>query len=71
MFVGYTSGAVTQALIQLGEEGRFQKDDYVVVIFPDHGARYMSKVYSDKWMSEQGFFDSVNEAAAESIQYIK
>ena len=71
MFVGYTSGAVTQALIQLGEEGRFKKDDYVVVIFPDHGARYMSKVYSDKWMSEQGFFDSVNEAAAESIQYIK
>ena len=71
MFVGYTSGAVTQALIQLGEEGRFKKDDYVVVIFPDHGARYMSKVYSDKWMSEQGFFDSVNEAAAQSIQYIK
>ena len=71
MFVGYTSGAVTQALIQLGDEGRFKKDDYVVVIFPDHGARYMSKVYSDKWMSEQGFFDSVNEAAAQNIQYIK
>ena len=30
MFVGYTSGAVTQALIQLGEEGRFKKDDYFV-----------------------------------------
>ena len=71
MFVGYTSGAVTQALIQLGEEGRFKKGDYVVVIYPDHGARYMSKVYSDKWMNEQGFFDSVNEAAAQNIQYIK
>ena len=71
MFVGYTSGAVTQAILQLGEEGRFKKDDYVVVIFPDHGARYMSKVYSDKWMNEQGFFDSKNEAAAQNIQYIK
>lgn len=71
MFVGYTSGAAIQAIKQLGEEGTFKKDDCVVVIFPDHGARYMSKVYSDKWMNDQGFFDSVNEAAAETIQYIK
>ncbi len=71
MFVGYTSGAVTQALKQLGEENRFKKDDYVVVIFPDHGSRYMSKVFSDKWMSAQGFFDSVHEASSQSIEYIK
>ncbi|MBP0902515.1 PLP-dependent cysteine synthase family protein [Mariniflexile gromovii] len=71
LFVGYTSGAATQALKQLGEEGVFKKDDYVVVIFPDHGSRYMSKVYSDKWMHEQGFFDSINEAAAQNIEYIK
>jgi cystathionine beta-synthase len=31
----------------------------------------MSKIYSDKWMSDQGFFDSKNEEAAQSIQYIK
>ncbi len=43
----------------------------VVVVFPDHGSRYMSKVYSDKWMNEQGFFDSIQTEAAESIQYIK
>jgi cystathionine beta-synthase len=71
MFVGYTSGAAMQAIKQLGETGRFKKNDCVVIIFPDHGARYMSKVYSDKWMNDQGFFDSVNEAAAENIQYIK
>ena len=51
---------------QLGEEGEFKENDYVVVIFPDHGSRYMSKVYSDKWMKEQGFFDSINEAAAKN-----
>ncbi|MEP5338670.1 MAG: cysteine synthase family protein [Algibacter sp.] len=71
LFVGYTSGAATQALKQLGEEGRFKDGDYVVAIYPDHGSRYMSKVYSDKWMNEQGFFDSVHEEATETIQYIK
>ncbi|MGE5942847.1 MAG: PLP-dependent cysteine synthase family protein [Flavobacteriales bacterium] len=71
LFVGYTSGAAMQAIKQLGEEKRFKKDDYVVVIFPDHGSRYMSKIYSDKWMNDQGFFDSVNAEAAQIIQYIK
>lgn len=71
LFVGYTSGAAMQALTQLGEENRFKESDHVVIIFPDHGSRYMSKVYSDKWMNEQGFFDSVNAHAAETIQYIK
>jgi cystathionine beta-synthase len=71
LFVGYTSGAAMQAIKQLGELGKFKKDDFVVIIFPDHGSRYMSKVYSDKWMQEQGFFDSVNEVSTQKIQYIK
>ena len=71
LFVGYTSGAAMQALKQLNEEGEFKKGDKIVVIFPDHGSRYMSKIYSDKWMEKQGFFDSENEATVEAIQYIK
>ncbi len=71
MFVGYTSGAVIQGIKQLGEAGEFKKGDKVVVIFPDHGSRYMSKVYSDKWMNDQGFFDSIHEESAQKIQYIK
>ena len=71
LFVGYTSGAAMQALKQLNEEDYFKPTDKVVVIFPDHGSRYMSKVYSDKWMNDQSFFDSQNEAAAQSIQYVK
>ncbi|MCD2259033.1 PLP-dependent cysteine synthase family protein [Psychroserpens luteolus] len=70
LFVGYTSGAAMQALKQLNEEGEFKVGDKVVVVFPDHGSRYMSKVYSDKWMGDQGFFDSQREVA-EKIQYIK
>lgn len=71
MYVGYTSGAATQALKQLNNEGCFNQNDLVVVIYPDHGSRYVSKVYSDKWMKDQGFFDSVNQEALEKIEYIK
>ncbi len=71
LFVGYTSGAAMQAVVQLDAQGEFSKNDIVVVMFPDHGSRYMSKIYSDKWMNEQGFFDSVHEASAKTIQYIK
>jgi cystathionine beta-synthase len=70
MFVGYTSGAAMQAVKQLHEEGRFDENSKVVVIFPDHGSRYMSKVYSDAWMKEQGFVDS-KTAEAQHIEYIK
>jgi cystathionine beta-synthase len=71
LFVGYTSGAAFQAIKQLQEEGEFDANSRVIVIFPDHGSRYMSKVYSDKWMGDQGFFDSKNEEAAEKIEYVK
>ena len=70
IFVGYTSGAAMQALKQLNAEGEFKATDKIVVVFPDHGSRYMSKVYSDKWMSDQGFFDSKNEVST-TIQYVK
>lgn len=71
LFVGYTSGAAMQAVKQLEEAGEFKPGDEVVIIFPDHGSRYMSKVYSDKWMEDQGFFDSEKESVMETIQYIK
>ncbi|NMH28865.1 PLP-dependent cysteine synthase family protein [Flavobacterium silvaticum] len=71
LFVGYTSGAVVQAIKQYAEEGEFTANSNVVAIFPDHGSRYMSKVFSDEWMNEQGFFDSVNAEEAQKIEFIK
>ncbi|MEX0274237.1 MAG: PLP-dependent cysteine synthase family protein [Flavobacteriaceae bacterium] len=71
MFVGYTSGAAMQAIKQWGQKGRFDEKSHVVVIFPDHGSRYMSKVYSDKWMDDQGFFDSKKLEATPPAQLIK
>lgn len=71
LFVGYTSGAAFQAIKQFAEEGEFTKNSNVVVIFPDHGSRYMSKIYSDEWMNEQGFFDSRNIEESQKIEIIK
>ena len=70
MFVGYTSGAALQAIKQLNEDCEFKSTDNIVVVFPDHGSRYMSKVYNDKWMENQGFFDTQTEMQA-TIEYIK
>jgi cystathionine beta-synthase len=71
LFVGYTSGAVMQAIKQFSDEGMFDSNANVVAIFPDHGSRYMSKVYSDEWMSEQGFFDSIHNEELLKIEFIK
>lgn len=71
LFVGYTSGAALQAVKQYDLEGEFDENSNIVVIFPDHGSRYMSKVFSDDWMSEQGFFDSVNIEQQQQIEFIK
>ena len=57
MFLGYTSGAVIQATRQYNALGMFDENSFVVLIFPDHGSRYMNKIYSDSWMRQQGFLD--------------
>jgi cystathionine beta-synthase len=71
LFLGYTSGAVIQAIRQFDEEGEFDENSNIIAIFPDHGSRYMSKIYSDEWMEEQGFFDSINAEEAQKIEFIK
>lgn len=71
LFVGYTSGAVLQAIKQYAQDGEFDENSNVVAIFPDHGSRYMSKIYSDEWMNEQGFFDSINAEEAIKVEFIK
>ena len=55
IFVGYSCGSALQGLMQL--KGKLKKNDVVVVIFPDHGSRYVGKVYNDQWMMERGFLD--------------
>ena len=71
IFSGYTSGAAMQAVKLLHEAGEFSAQSQVVVIFPDHGSRYMSKIYSDSWMEAQGFFDSKSVGETRKVQHIK
>lgn len=55
IFVGYSAGSAISGLLQL--KHKLKKDDVVVVIFHDHGSRYVGKVYNDQWMMERGFLD--------------
>ena len=54
ILAGYSSGGGIQAFLQIADE--FTKDDIVVIILPDHGSKYLGKVFNDEWMREQGFF---------------
>lgn len=71
VFVGYTSGAAMQAVKQLNAAGEFNENSNVVVIFPDHGSRYMSKVYSDEWMEAQGFVSASNTVKDLKAEVVK
>ncbi len=57
IFPGYTCGAVMQATKQYALKGVFDAESVVVLIFPDHGSRYINKIYSEQWMKEQNFLD--------------
>ena len=71
IFGGYTSGAVLQAVKQLHQANKFKKSDVIVMVFPDHGSRYMSKVYNDQWMKDQGFMDETLKPLTKPIEYVK
>lgn len=60
LFVGYSSGAAMQAVHKMKRE--LTKDDVVVVLFSDHGSRYLGKVYNDDWMEDMGFLKKKEES---------
>jgi cystathionine beta-synthase len=55
LFCGYSAGSCLQGMLQLKDQ--LKKDDVVVLIFHDHGSRYVAKVYNDEWMLERGFLE--------------
>jgi cystathionine beta-synthase len=55
LLLGYSAGSAIGALWQLRRE--LKPDDVVVVIFHDHGSRYVGKIYNDDWMRERGFLE--------------
>jgi cystathionine beta-synthase len=55
IFAGNSAGSAMAGLLQMKD--RFAAGDLVVVIFHDHGSRYLGKMFNDDWMREKGFFD--------------
>jgi len=53
IFVGNSAGAAIAGLLQLTD--RLKEEDVVVVIFHDHGSRYMAKMFNEDWLRERGF----------------
>ena len=55
MFLGNSAGSAIKGVLQLKEH--FTKDDVVVVLFHDHGSRYVGKMFNDDWMREMGYLN--------------
>ncbi len=55
IFVGNSAGCAVQGLLQLKD--RLTEKDVVVVIFHDHGSRYVGKIFNDDWMRDRGFLE--------------
>ena len=65
IFVGNSAGAAMAGLMQLKD--KLKETDVVVVIFHDHGTRYLGKMFNDEWMRSKGFFDKKGLTAKDLV----
>ncbi|MGI9318326.1 MAG: pyridoxal-phosphate dependent enzyme [bacterium] len=66
MFVGWSCGSAVWGALKWAEEN-MNDHNLMVVILPDHGTRYLGKVYNDTWMKDHGFLEERDYASAKSI----
>ena len=64
IFAGNSAGAAMAGLLQL--RATSPRHDVVVVIFHDHGTRYLGKMFNDDWMREKGFLEKTGIVGARS-----
>lgn len=65
IFVGNSAGSAIAGLLQL--KNNFKEGETVVVIFHDHGTRYLGKMFNDEWMRSKGFFDKKGLTAKDLV----
>jgi cystathionine beta-synthase len=65
IFAGNSAGSAMAGLLQL--KHHFGDDDVVVVIFHDHGSRYLGKMFNDDWMREKGFLEKGGMTARDLV----
>ena len=70
MFVGWSCGSAVYGALEYAREN-LREEDLMVVILPDHGTRYLAKIYNDNWMKDHGFFESMKFATAKDIIHHK
>jgi len=66
LFVGWSSGSAVHGALEYAR-GNLNEGDIMVIILPDHGTRYLAKVYNDNWMKDHGFLESMDFATAKDI----
>lgn len=65
LFVGWSSGSAAWGALQIARE--LSPKDLVVVLLPDHGTRYLNKIYNDAWMRAQGFLEATAELTIQDV----
>ena len=66
LFVGWSCGSAVFGALEYARN-HLGKDDMMVIILPDHGTRYLGKVYNDNWMKDHGYVESIDYANARDI----
>ena len=66
IFVGNSAGSAIKGVLQLKEH--FKPNDVVVVLFHDHGSRYVGKMFNDDWMRDRGFLEEKVTVASDLIK---
>ncbi|GJM28663.1 MAG: cystathionine beta-synthase [Cyclobacteriaceae bacterium] len=66
LFVGWSCGSAVFGALEYART-HLSEDDVMVIIMPDHGTRYLGKIYNDNWMKDHGYVESNNFANARDI----
>lgn len=66
LFCGWSCGSAVHGALEFAKEN-LGEDDVMVILLPDHGTRYLGKVYNDNWMKDHGFLESRKFATAKDI----
>jgi cystathionine beta-synthase len=66
IFVGNSAGSAMSGILQMADQ--FGPDDVVVVLFHDHGSRYVGKMFNDDWMRDRGFLEEAKVTAQDLIE---
>ncbi|MBL4861857.1 MAG: pyridoxal-phosphate dependent enzyme [Crocinitomicaceae bacterium] len=66
IFVGNSAGAAIKGVLQMADQ--LAEDDVVVILFHDHGSRYVGKIFNDDWMRERGFLDEEITTAGDLVR---